>query len=78
MVGGGKFTPCLKSSKKGATKLEFTPQLENHKTFQKKSKKNVDQIFLMMAAIVCQNLPKNGQIRDEFQNFVTNYQKMIS
>ena len=44
-LGGGKFTPCLKSSKKDATKLKFTPQLGNHKTFQKKLKKIVDQIF---------------------------------
>ena len=32
----------------------------------------------MTSAIFWQKMAKNGQIRGEFQNFVTNYPKMIS
>ena len=59
-------------------KLKFTPQVENHKNFQKKSKKNFfDPIFSMTSAFFWQKMAKNCQIRGQFQNFVTNYPKMI-
>ena len=37
-----------------------------------------DPIFSMTLAIFWQKIAKNGQIRGEFQNFVTNYPKMTS
>ena len=38
-LGGGKITSLSKIFKKYAMKLKFTPQLRNHKKFQKKSNK---------------------------------------
>ena len=37
---GGGIHPLSKIFKKEAMKLKFTPQLVNHKNFQKKLKKN--------------------------------------
>ena len=64
-MGGGKITPPLsKIFKKDDMKLEFTPQLGNHKKFQKKSNKHFSTKF---SDNVSNFWAKNGQIRWKIQ-----------
>ena len=66
--GEAKFTLLSKIFKKDATELTFAPQLGNHRTFQKMSKKKIfDQIFSIMSAISCQNLPKMAKLGMKFK-----------
>ena len=64
---GGRITPLSKIFKKDATRLKFTPQLGNHRKFQKKLKKNFDPIFSMTSAILWQKMAQNNQIRVNFK-----------
>ena len=58
-------------------KLEFTPQLGNYKKVQKKLKIIFDPFFSIASAILWQRMANMDQIKDEFQNCVSNYSKMI-
>ena len=77
--GRVKLPTLSKIFKKDATKLKFTPQVGDHKKFQKMSEKLfLIEYWLMTSAIFGNFLAIYRQIRGWFQNFVTNYSKMIS
>ena len=56
----------------------YTTTRKSYEVSEKVEKFHSDPIFSMTSAIFWQKMAKNGQIRGGFQNFVTNYSKMIS
>ena len=65
---GDKITPLSKILRKDDMKLKFTPQLGNHKTFQKNSKKNFwTQFFRWCQQFFDKKWPKIAKLGVNFK-----------